>query len=77
MTDEKDAPSGRWRCPIQTHSRSTGWCSRSVAAQDPSNKKPPVGMLRLDPDVVERFKADGEGWQTRMNEALRKAAGLD
>jgi uncharacterized protein (DUF4415 family) len=32
--------------------------------------------LRLDPDVVARFKADGPGWQGRMNAALRKAAGL-
>jgi uncharacterized protein (DUF4415 family) len=32
--------------------------------------------LRADRDVVERFKADGPGWQTRMNDALRKAAGL-
>lgn len=34
-------------------------------------------LLRLDPDVVARFKADGDGWQTRMNEALRRAVGLD
>lgn len=32
--------------------------------------------LRIDPDVVERFKASGPGWQSRMNEALRRAAGL-
>ncbi len=32
--------------------------------------------IRLDPDVVEAFKAEGAGWQNRMNEALRKAAGL-
>lgn len=32
--------------------------------------------LRLDQDVVARFKADGPGWQSRMNAALRKAAGL-
>jgi uncharacterized protein (DUF4415 family) len=32
--------------------------------------------LRLDPDVIEAFKAQGSGWQTRMNDALRKAAGL-
>jgi uncharacterized protein (DUF4415 family) len=32
--------------------------------------------LRLDADVVARFKASGEGWQTRMNEALRKVVGL-
>ena len=29
--------------------------------------------LRVDADVLEYFKADGKGWQTRMNEALRKA----
>jgi uncharacterized protein (DUF4415 family) len=33
--------------------------------------------LRLDPDVVETFKAAGPGWQSRMNAALRKAAGLE
>jgi uncharacterized protein (DUF4415 family) len=27
--------------------------------------------LRLDADVVERFRATGEGWQTRINAALR------
>jgi uncharacterized protein (DUF4415 family) len=32
--------------------------------------------LRIDPDVLDRFKADGDGWQGRMNAALRKAAGL-
>lgn len=32
--------------------------------------------LRVDIDVLERFKATGYGWSTRMNEALRKAAGL-
>lgn len=32
--------------------------------------------LRLDPDVIERFRASGPGWQGRINEALRQAAGL-
>lgn len=32
--------------------------------------------LRLDADVVEAFKAEGRGWQTRINAALRKAVGL-
>lgn len=27
--------------------------------------------LRIDPDIVAAFKADGDGWQTRMNDALR------
>ncbi|SDD86109.1 Uncharacterized conserved protein, DUF4415 family [Sphingomonas sp. YR710] len=37
--------------------------------------KVPVS-LRLDQDTLERFKAGGPGWQSRINEALRKAAGL-
>ena len=32
--------------------------------------------LRLDSDILEWFKNSGTGWQTRMNDALRKAAGL-
>lgn len=32
--------------------------------------------LRLDQTVLDYFRAGGAGWQTRVNEALRKAAGL-
>jgi len=32
--------------------------------------------LRLDPDVIDWFKLSGPGWQSRINEALRKAAGF-
>lgn len=28
--------------------------------------------LRLDPDVVESYRATGPGWQTRMNDVLRR-----
>jgi len=45
--------------------------------------RPPLGdqpkrqvTLRLDPDVIDRFREGGPGWQGRMNEALRKAVGL-
>ena len=31
--------------------------------------------LRLDRDVLEHFQAGGPGWQERINEALRRAAG--
>ena len=30
--------------------------------------------LRLDDEVIERFRATGPGWQSRMNEVLKKAA---
>jgi uncharacterized protein (DUF4415 family) len=32
--------------------------------------------LRIDPDVIARFREGGPGWQGRMNAALRKAVGL-
>jgi uncharacterized protein (DUF4415 family) len=31
--------------------------------------------LRIDQDVLEHFRAGGPGWQDRINDALRKAAG--
>jgi uncharacterized protein (DUF4415 family) len=32
--------------------------------------------LRLDADVLAHFRNGGRGWQTRINETLRKAARL-
>lgn len=32
--------------------------------------------LRLDADVLDHFRAGGPGWQSRINDDLRKAAGL-
>lgn len=29
--------------------------------------------LRLSPEVIEHFKAEGPGWQTRIDSALREA----
>jgi uncharacterized protein (DUF4415 family) len=49
--------------------------SRRVRASQKQPTKVAVS-LRLTREVVERFKADGPGWQTRMDEALKKAAGL-
>ena len=50
----------------QTLRRSAG--GRPLSA-DP---KVPVS-LRLDREVVEKFRATGPGWQSRINEALRNA----
>ena len=39
----------------------------------PRVQRPKISTtIRLDADVVEHFKADGPGWQTRINETLRK-----
>jgi uncharacterized protein (DUF4415 family) len=32
--------------------------------------------IRLSPEVVAHYKATGPGWQTRIDEDLKKAAGL-
>jgi len=32
--------------------------------------------LRLSPEVIAHFRARGPGWQTRIDEALRRAAKL-
>ncbi len=32
--------------------------------------------LRVDKAVIEAFRAQGPGWQSRINETLRKAVGL-
>lgn len=37
--------------------------------------KVPVS-IRLSPEVIEHFKAGGPGWQSRIDEALRKVAGV-
>ncbi|KPQ12653.1 MAG: protein of unknown function containing DUF4415 domain [Saliniramus fredricksonii] len=33
--------------------------------------------IRLSPEVLEHFRAGGPGWQSRIDETLRKAVRLD
>ena len=33
-------------------------------------------VVPIDTDVIEHFRKSGQGWQGRINAALRKAAGL-
>ena len=51
-----------------------------AAAKRPGRPKldrPKVQLtLRLDADVVEAFKSKGAGWQSAINEDLRRAAKL-
>jgi uncharacterized protein (DUF4415 family) len=49
---------------------------------EPLPPKPPslpgakeLVSLRIDRDVLDHFQEGGPGWQDRINEALRKAAG--
>ncbi|WFP63341.1 BrnA antitoxin family protein [Mesorhizobium sp. WSM4904] len=40
----------------------------------PAAEKPKqIVSIRLDQDVISKFKATGKGWQARINEVLKKA----
>lgn len=50
---------------------------QSVSRGRPALENPKRQItLRVDEDVIARFRQSGKGWQSRINEALRKAAGL-
>lgn len=42
--------------------------------RSPSTKKQVT--LRLDAEILDYFRAGGSGWQSRINRALRQAAGF-
>lgn len=50
--------------------------ARRSRGRPPSENPKQQITLRIDSDVIERFKAGGPGWQSRINEELRKAVGL-
>lgn len=39
----------------------------------PAGSDKQMVSIRLDKDVVEKFKAGGPGWQTRINAVLKRA----
>lgn len=75
MTDEEDAAITA-AAEADPDAQPIDAVSRRKAGRPPLARPKRAIQLRLDADVLDRFKADGDGWQTRMNEALRKAAGL-
>ncbi len=58
--------------------RHAGVLVKRGRGRPPGAKKAQMN-LRIDLDVIEAYKTQGEGWQTRMNDALRdwaKAHGI-
>jgi uncharacterized protein (DUF4415 family) len=49
---------------------------RRARGRPPVEQPRKLVSIRLDQDVLEKFKSSGKGWQTRLNETLRKASGL-
>lgn len=55
------------------------WSIGGVPIPTPPRRGRPVAeapkvhtRLRIDPDVLDYFRASGKGWQTRINAALRR-----
>jgi uncharacterized protein (DUF4415 family) len=85
MDQKKTAIEEKWIDPDDAPELTDAWFAQAEVRRDGKvirrgrprldNPKKQVA-LRIDPDVIDRFKAEGAGWQSRMNEALRKAVGL-
>ncbi len=68
------AERGEWRRDGKVVRAATGTWTK--AGRPPMGEEPKKQVtLRLDADLIERFRADGPGWQTRINDALRRAVG--
>jgi len=58
LTDEQLARMRPWR-EVQAQARQTRQAKQPIS-------------IRLSPEVLEHFKADGPGWQTRIDAVLRE-----
>lgn len=71
-----DPAGGVWRVGAETVSAEEGVAAMQAARRGrppAAQHKEPV-TLRLDPDVLARWRASGKGWQTRAAAALALAA---
>lgn len=89
MPTKKPGTKSNWTDPDDAPALTRDWFARAEFREGerlvrvarplgrPRKDSPKTAVsLRLDRDVLAHFKASGPGWQTRINEALRKAAGL-
>ncbi|MBI1778350.1 MAG: BrnA antitoxin family protein [Proteobacteria bacterium] len=85
MGRKKNATAGAWVDPDDAPELTDAWFDTAdyyeggklVHRGRPRSAAPKQAVnLRLDPDVFAYFRATGPRWQSRINKALRKAAGL-
>lgn len=82
MTAKRKDTARDWVDPDEIPDLSTYEWAKVIEAAPLRRGRPKAAVtkvsttIRLDPDVIEAFKAQGPGWQGRMNDALRKSAGL-
>jgi uncharacterized protein (DUF4415 family) len=86
MTGKKRASKSIWTDPDDAPELKDDWFAKADLYDGdklmrrggrPKKAAPKEAVnIRLDPDVLARFRAGGRGWQSRINAALRKAVGL-
>lgn len=68
---------------VVVHSGGMSAVRAALEARKPGQRGPQKAptkklvSLRLSPEVLSYFRSTGEGWQSRIDEALRKVAGVD
>lgn len=84
MTESNAVTESKWVDPDDAPELDDYWFDRAEIrigekiirrGRPPGSAKTQVA-LRIDNDVIAAFRAQGPGWQSRMNAALRKAAGI-
>jgi uncharacterized protein (DUF4415 family) len=88
MPTKKHTSASKWVDPDDAPPLDRDWFQRAeIREGDRVVRRAKVGRpkkdapkeavnIRLDPDVIAHFRATGRGWQSRINAALRKVAGL-
>jgi uncharacterized protein (DUF4415 family) len=89
MRAKKDAAASKWIDPDEAPYLDRDWFERAEIREGgrliraarpagrPKKADPKEAVnIRLDRDVVAHFRAGGRGWQSRINAALRRVAGI-
>jgi uncharacterized protein (DUF4415 family) len=85
MPTKKRTTKSKWVDPDDAPRLDRDWFERAeiregdklVRRGRPKKEAPKEAVnIRLDPDVLAHFRASGPGWQSRINQALRKVARL-
>jgi uncharacterized protein (DUF4415 family) len=84
MTKNAAASKSEWIDPDDAPELDDYWFDRAdlmigdtvIRRGRPAGETKTQVSLRIDNDVLAAFRAEGPGWQSRMNAALKKAAGV-
>ncbi|MFM8607523.1 MAG: BrnA antitoxin family protein [Hyphomicrobiales bacterium] len=77
MSANKNYSESNWQDPDDVPDLSTPEWQAIIAKVSVRRGRPPLDepkistTIRLDADIVSAFRAEGAGWQTRINDVLR------